>query len=94
MKKAFIIPIILFINVVFVVYFLLPNYFNYSSLKKEISQLKEEVQKRENETLNAQQIADKLNNYKEAVDKMGGEISVTSEIGQGAEFELVIPNKI
>ncbi|MDG1260806.1 MAG: hybrid sensor histidine kinase/response regulator [Flavobacteriales bacterium] len=30
---------------------------------------------------------------KEAVDKMGGEISVSSELGQGAEFEVVIPNK-
>ncbi len=30
---------------------------------------------------------------KEAVEKMGGKISVTSEIGEGAKFEVMLPNK-
>lgn len=30
---------------------------------------------------------------KEAVEKMGGKLSVTSEIGEGAKFEVMLPNK-
>jgi len=70
MKKVFIIPIILFLNFVFAVYFLFPRYSNYLNLRKQTAQLMAEVQKRENEALNAQQMADKLNSYKETVDKI------------------------
>lgn len=70
MKKSFIIPIILFLIFVFIIYFLLPKYSDFKSLKKDISQKQEEINKKENELLNLQKILEELDLEKESFAKI------------------------
>jgi len=70
MNKSFTIPILFFITLLFVVYIILPEFYNFGNLKKELEIKNQEIQSIENYHQKIITTVDKLKDYEDNLAKI------------------------
>ena len=70
MNKSFIVPILFFIALLVIVYIILPEFYNFDNLKRELDARNQEVESMENYYKRITATFDELKNYEDSLEKI------------------------
>ncbi|MDI6883139.1 MAG: type 4a pilus biogenesis protein PilO [Patescibacteria group bacterium] len=106
MSRVFLIPILLFLALIFVVFLLLPKYENFNDLKERVEKTEVQYQKTEKYFLGLKESLENLRNYRTSLEKIETALPESPELPPLLDFlqkkssesglllENIIPTKI